>query len=470
MRFHTKILEKLRHYTSRFVDYYNLGLTGVKILNNEGWDSFWRTFKTYFHARKLKRQIRNNFQSPSNHHQMVDPIPSPDNFSDVNTIEKLTFALPVAPTVSIIIPVYNKWQYTYNCLKSILENTENISYEVIIADDCSTDPTGAMLKKIEGIKAIKNEHNLGYLKNCNNAVKFAHGQYVLYLNNDTYVMKGWLESLLEPAIKNDNVGIVGPNLLSTDGRLLENGWIIRVDGGGEPVGRGDDPEKYEYNYLKEVDCVTGACLLIKKEIFMNAGLFDEQFSPAYCEEFDLAFTMRKMGYNVVVQPRAKVVHYNNFSYGKDTRKRLLVINQQKFMDRWSRVLKNRPALYQDYFLARDNISGKKVILIIDKSVPEYDKDAGSLVMFQQVKLYLEMGFKVIFLPDDLEKTEPYTGELQQMGVEVIYGPFDFDLWIRNNGKYLDNILFSQPRVSIKYIDKIKARSKAKILYCMDDLQ
>ena len=489
MKFHTKVIERLLPRASKRRKYYDLILRDGNILVNEGWNSFWWNFNGHFHVMKLKRQIRKNVQSPQHFlnigifsnkiqikksppdcHQIMDTIPNPDNLSDVNNIGKLSFALPVAPIVSIIIPVYNKWQYTYNCLESILKNTANISYEVIIADDCSTDPTGEMLKKTEGIKTIKNEHNLGYLKNCNNAVKFANGQYVLFLNNDTYVMKGWLESLLEPAIKNDNVGIVGPNLLSTDGNLLENGWIIRIDGWGEPIGRGDNPSKYEYNYLKEVDCVTGACLLIKKEIFINAGLFDEQFSPAYYEEFDFAFSVRKMGYKVLVQPKARVVHYDNSSYGKDTRNRLSLVNHQKFMDRWSNVLKNRLAINYNYFLARDNISGKKVILIIDKTMPDYDKCAGSLVMYQYIKFFQEMDFKVIFLPDNLERMEPYTGELQQMGVEVIYGTFDFDSWIQDNGRYLDIILFSRPLVSIKYIDKIKANSKAKIFYCMHDLQ
>ena len=488
MKFHSKIIERLLPYNTRRRRYYNLGLNGGKILINDGWDSFWWNFNGYLRGRKLNRQIRKNVQNPQHFRimeifskkiqlpqdslgflQIMDTIPNPNNFSDLTNIEKLKFTQPAAPIVSIIIPVYNKWQYTYNCLKSILENTEDIPYEIIIANDCSTDSTDEMLKKIEGIKAIKNEHNLGYLKNCNNAVNLANGQYVLYLNNDTYVKKGWLESLLEPVIKNDNVAIVGPNIISTEGKLLENGWIIGIDGWGLPIGRGDDPSKYEYNYLKEVDCVTGACLLIKKEVFMKAGLFDERFSPAYYEEFDFAFSVKKLGYKVVVQPKAQVIHYDNSSYGKDTRDRLSVNNHQKFMDRWSGILKNRPKRYYDYFFARDNLCGENVILIIDDKVPDYDKYAGSLMMYQYVKLFHEMGFKVIFLPDNLERMEPYTQELQQLGIEVIYGTYDFDSWIQNNGKYLDIILLSRPLVSIKYIDKIKANSKAKILYCMHDL-
>ena len=488
VKFHLKVINQLLPYNSQRRELCKLGLKGGKILINYGPKIFWRSFQRCLRARKMKmhqERFAQSLESYENngtslpesqltedqlfYRQMADTLPDPNSVSDVSSCDILSFIPCPAPTVSIIIPVYNKWQYTYNCLKSILENTENVPYEVIIADDGSSDQTSDMLQKIEGIKAIKNEHNLGYLKNCNNAAQFSNGKYLVFLNNDTYVMKGWLESLIKPAKKNDAVAIVGPNLISTEGSLLENGWIIGIDGWGQPIGRGDDPSKYDYNYLKEVDCVTGACLLIKREIFLKAGSFDESFSPAYYEEFDFAFSVRKMGYKVILQPESKVIHYDNSSYGEENRAKWSVKNHKKFMERWGTLLKNRMAISYDYFLARDNASDKEVILIIDEKVPDYDVHAGSLMMYQYVKLFQEMGFKVIFLPDDREKTEPYITELQQLGIEVIYGIFDFDSWIKTNGKYLDYVLLSRPLISIKYIHRVKANSNAKILYCMHDL-
>ena len=98
-------------------------------------------------------------------------------------------------SVSIIVPVYNQWDYTYLCLKSILKNTEGISYEVIIADDNSSDETVNIEKYVKNVKIIRNKNNLGFLRNCNNAAKHASGKYILFLNNDTEVQKDWLKNL-----------------------------------------------------------------------------------------------------------------------------------------------------------------------------------------------------------------------------------------------------------------------------------
>jgi len=102
---------------------------------------------------------------------------SADNIPEINFPETLT------PTVSIIIPVYNNWRYTYACLQAIRERSGHLlPYEVIIADDGSTDDTTKMLARIHGVAIIKNEHNLGFLRNCNNAAQKARGKYLVFLN------------------------------------------------------------------------------------------------------------------------------------------------------------------------------------------------------------------------------------------------------------------------------------------------
>ena len=117
----------------------------------------------------------------------------------VDKITRLFFRNPDTPIVSIVIPVFNYWRYTYACLKAIRERSgDDIPYEVIIADDGSTDDTHIMLERIHGIHVIKNTSNLGFICNCNNAVRYARGKYVVFLNNDTEVQPDWLKSPGQP--------------------------------------------------------------------------------------------------------------------------------------------------------------------------------------------------------------------------------------------------------------------------------
>jgi hypothetical protein len=125
------------------------------------------------------------------------------------------------------------------------------------------------------------------------------------------------------------------------------------------------------------------------------------------------------------------------------------------------VLTQHAPSEDDLFLARDRSQGKKIILVIDEKVPEYDKHAGGLTTYQYVCLFCDMGFKVIFLPDNLFPLAPYTAELQQLGVEVIYGGINIEEWLARYGKYLHYAWLSRPETTSKYIDLLKIRLPAK---------
>jgi GT2 family glycosyltransferase len=393
----------------------------------------------------------------------------------VEKLESMVFPYYTRPLVSIIIPIWNKWEYTHHCLLSLLENTDGVSYEVIIINNASTDETSQMLGKIENIKLIRNETNLGFVKACNQGAWAARGDYVLFLNNDTRVTKGWLKAMVDIAGNGDRVGAVGAKLVYQDGRLQEAGGIVWNDGANLAwnYGRYDDPRRWEYNYVKEVDYCSGACLLVKRDLFESVGLFDEEFRPAYCEDTDLAFRIRESGYKVMYQPKAEVIHFEGTTAGTDTRKGVKgfqVVNQKKFYKKWEFVLEsNNFKNVEDVFLARDRSQRKKVMLFVDHYVPTPDKDAGSFITYEYLKIFLDMGFKIIFWPDNLYKMEPYTEELQQMGIEVVYGPQNFKKYIKRYGKYVDVAYLARPNIAINYIEHIKRYSNAKILYCPHDL-
>ena len=391
---------------------------------------------------------------------------------------KLRFPKVESPMVSIVIPVYNQIHYTYACLVSILEHTTDVSYEVIIADDVSTDATSHLSDYVEGLVICRNTTNQGFLRNCNNAARSARGKYVMFLNNDTKVTEGWLSSLVNLIESDRTIGMVGSKLVYPDGRLQEAGGIIWSDGSGWNYGRLDDPDKPEYNYVKDVDYISGAAILLSNELWKQIGGFDTRFAPAYCEDSDLAFEVRKAGYRVVYQPLSKVIHFEGISNGTDVEgsglKRYQVANSKKLKEKWAEEIKKQCENNgnPDPFRARERSVGKEIILVVDHYVPTYDRDAGSKTTYQYLKMFLSKGYVVKFLGDNFLHEEPYSTQLQQMGIEILYGQ-EYQVriwdWLKDHGNDISFAYLNRPHIATKYIDFIKENTNIKVIYYGHDL-
>jgi GT2 family glycosyltransferase len=391
---------------------------------------------------------------------------------------KLVFTQTEAPLVSIIIPAYNNFTYTYDCLRSILKYSANIKYEIIIADDNSTDKTKKINNFAKNIKIIRNDENLRFLKNCNNAANSAKGKYILFLNNDTQVQNNWLSSLVELMENDETIGLAGSKLIYPDGKLQEAGGIIWRDGSAMNYGNGSDPKLPEFNYVKEIDYISGASIIVRRTIWEEIGGFDETFAPAYYEDVDLAFSVRKAGYRVLYQPASVVVHFEGITNGTNTlegQKKYQVINKKKFYDKWKDILeKEHFPNDENIFLARDRSRNKKILLMIDHRVPMSDKDAGSRTIFQYLKLFVDIGFIVKFIGYRYIKEKFYITVLEQLGIEVLNGIYykykeNYKSWLATNGKFINYALLSRPNISIKYIDEVRLFSKAKIIFLGIDL-
>ncbi|MDP3975502.1 MAG: glycosyltransferase [bacterium] len=423
---------------------------------------------------KMKVEEAHNFKEQNEGAQIQKTVEA--KTIPTHTSSPITFTPCSSPKASIVIPVFNNWETTYNCLKSIKEHTNFSDYEIIVADDSSTDETGNLRKIIKNIKVVRGEKNLGFTKNCNRAALETRGGYIVFLNNDTLVQPGWLGSLVETAEKDSKIGIVGAKLIYPNGKLQEAGGIIWRDGKGWNYGRGEDHLKPEYNYTKEVDYVSGACLLISKKLWQEIGGFDERYAPAYYEDTDLAFEARKRDYKVVYQPQSMVIHIEGASCGTDEKsglKKYQVINHKKFLKKWKEVLeKDHFDSEKEIFRARDRSRDKKTILVVDHHVPQFDKDAGARHTFQYLELFSSMGFNVKFIGDNFHAHQPYTQKLQDLGIEVLYGQDysdNWQKWIKQNGSQIDIAYLQRPEVANKYIDFIKNNTKAKIIYFGHDL-
>ncbi|CAN2047651.1 O-antigen biosynthesis protein [Candidatus Magnetomoraceae bacterium gMMP-1] len=251
---------------------------------------------------------------------------------------------------SVIIPVFNQIDFTKQCLKAILQNTPIDLYEIIIVDNASTDGTKEFLNTLKlPVKIIRNFENKGYAIACNQGAKAAIGKYLIFLNNDTIPQKGWLESSIKMAESDPSIGAIGAKLIYPDGVLQEAGGIIFSDGTSLNIGAGDNPDKDIYNKIREVHYCSGACLFVRRDLFNKIRGFDLRYAPAYCEDSDLCFSIRKLGYKIMYNPNSVVFHYeaitSRHSIDGNAREKIIMKNKERFIKKWKKELDKQPISY-----------------------------------------------------------------------------------------------------------------------------
>ena len=342
-------------------------------------------------------------------------------------IAALSFPETRHPNVSIIVPFFNKLDYTVDCLYS-LSKQEYQDYELIVVDDASSEESCQQLKSVRGLHYIRNEDNLGYLKSCNKAVSHSSGDFIVQLNNDTLPLRGWLQHLLETFQRHPNVGVVGSMLLDEQGGIQEAGGIIFNDASGYNYGRGRAANERRFNYCRDVDYCSGASIMIPRSVWDEFGGYDERFAPAYYEDTDFAMQAKTNGYRVLYNPFSRIVHHEGVSSGKSVSsgiKQYQQINKTKFYQKWQQYLQQKPPIppadgIDDYVRAQTS-SGR--ILWVDATTPTPDKDSGSIDTINFFERAIEDGWGISFMAWDAYRHEgQYTTDLQYMGIECLYGP------------------------------------------------
>jgi O-antigen biosynthesis protein len=393
---------------------------------------------------------------------------------DLSSIRPLQFPVYEQPLISIVIPVYNKIEYTFHCLASVLQNSSEVPYEVIVVDDCSSDKTQKVLAKISGIKVIRNAKNGGFIYSCNAGAAAARGEYLLMLNNDTEPQAGWLAALLNTFTDFPDAGMVGAKLLFGNGTLQEAGGIVWRDGSAWNYGRGSDPNRPEYSYCRAVDYCSGACLLLPRADYLALGQFDSHYAPAYYEDTDLAFKVRQAGKQVYYQPNARIVHFEGISNGTDTGggvKAYQIANHQKFLARWTSVLlTHRPPGFLPEWEKERTVY--KRVLVMDARVLMPDNDSGSLRMFNVLKVLQDLGYKVSFMPINLQYDERYTPMMQALGIECWYLPYQSSIeqhFVQYGASY-DVVILSRADIAEPAIDlALKHSPNARLIFDTVDL-
>jgi len=229
-----------------------------------------------------------------------------------------------APILSVIIVSFNTQALTLRCLETLHAELEGISSEVFVVDNGSADGSGsAVRERFPQVRLIESRRNAGFGAANNAAMREARGRYFLLLNSDAFLRSGAVRALICCLKAKPGTAVVGPRLLNEDGSLqrscfrfprplqawAENLWISYLFPDSSAVG---DFQRWAHDEEREVDFVSGACLLVRRDVYEQVGGFDEAFF-LYAEETDWQRRIRDAGWEVVFTPTAEVTHLGGAS-------------------------------------------------------------------------------------------------------------------------------------------------------------
>jgi O-antigen biosynthesis protein len=386
----------------------------------------------------------------------------------------LVLPSPAEPRVSVIIPVHGELAYTLACLRSITQRAAAAAFEVIVVDDASPDDSAQALAGIAGLRLIVNPRNLGFIGSCNAGAAAARGEFLLFLNNDTQVTSGWLDALLRCFAERADCGIAGSRLVYPDGRLQEAGGLVFADGSCWTTGRFEPRDVPLFRCRREVDYVSGASLLIRRDVFVRAGGFDARYAPAYYEDADLAFAVRGLGLRVYYEPASTVIHCEGISAGTDLdrgMKRHQRPNRAKFIGKWTAALAAQPPAGTPLERAI-HWRRRGRVLVVDAMTPEPSRDSGSLRLCAILRLLDEQGWSTAFLPDDGRASPAEIDALGALGCEVLSKPWVADLprWLREHGSELHAVILCRHTVAGQYAGLVRRHApQAKLIFDTVDL-
>ena len=333
-------------------------------------------------------------------------------------------ALTAAPSVDIIVCVHNALEDVSDCLKSLLSNLEK-GQRILVIDDGSSDPTRVYLDQLSQtapVMLLRNETAKGYTFAANQGLRMSKSDYVVLLNSDTVVPKGWLSDMIQICETNPSVGIVGPLSNTASWQSIPalfdqtNEWAANEKMRELSPDLIQDSLRETFGFPPvEVGFLNGFCLLIRSEVIRDVGLLDEEkFGQGYGEENDYCLRVKAAGWKLVVSTKTFVRHTQSRSYGHE-RRRLLSDQASKALSAkhgqqaiatglemtrdslWLEVIREFtreiPELLIKFEKMREDFAGKSVLFVLPVTQP----GGGAQVVIDEAKALQLAGVRVFLL-------------------------------------------------------------------------
>jgi GT2 family glycosyltransferase len=255
---------------------------------------------------------------------------------------------------SVVIPVFNRASVTRQCLDALLNELSD-EIEVIVVDDGSRDTTPEVLRTYgERVHVVTHDRNRGFASACNDGVAASAGRFVVFLNNDTLPVDGWLEALIAHAERHERAAVVGSKLLYPNDTVQHAGVVICQDRVPRHIYAGFPADHPAVSKSRRFQIVTAACALVRRDAFEGVGGFDATFSNGY-EDVDLCLRLAESDHEVHYCCESSLYHLEMVTRGYGSNEP----NHDLYMRRWGTRVRRDDF---DYYLEDG---------LIDVSYPDY---------------------------------------------------------------------------------------------------
>ena len=365
---------------------------------------------------------------------------------------------PPPPAVSIVVCFRGNENLTVAAVRDAFACASEVpSAEYLLVDDGSDERPAALPALLRSLSATfgirysltRYAAPVGFTVAVSEAARRATGTFLFILNNDAGVRRHALRALYATFATHADVGMVGARLVSGTGETQEAGVIVWRDGrgswfgAGEPDARGGGPggggpaegRHHRTAYVRDADAVSAAAAMVPRELFVRCAMFDPHYAPGYYEDTDLALTLRARGHRVLFQPLAVVVHASpHATYREAAMEALSERNRRHFGQKWAETLHGHLPRCEDA-AACSNLSKPlylelaatrlylRRLLWIDQTLPEPDRDSGSVRTLTLLRLLLaarvHVSFVAVTRSGGRAQHTRYGRGLRYLGVEVL---------------------------------------------------
>jgi GT2 family glycosyltransferase len=287
------------------------------------------------------------------------------------------------PVVSIVVVTHGAWSWVERALTAAGAHTD-VPHEIIVVDNASPDETVSQIReRFPDVRLLANGTNAGFGAANNQAAQVARGEVLALLNSDAIVPAGWTEPLLA-ALRRPGVGAVVPALVNEDGTMQIAGALAAPDGSVLALGNGDGVDDPAWRFPRATDFGAAACMLLRRDTFLQAGGFFDAYNPAYFEDVDLCLTLLEQGLRTMYIPYVRVLHGGFSSGGEAAAATLFERNRPVFVARWGNKLATThpPSLWPPNpattLAARDALATGRALVVCD-TIPSPAGELGAAV-------------------------------------------------------------------------------------------
>jgi glycosyltransferase involved in cell wall biosynthesis len=378
------------------------------------------------------------------------------------------------PDVSVVVLNNAEIPALLACLDSLARQRSRFSVEVILVEKNSSIPVA--LRPNGTIPWLHHRQIVeapGSLKALRKAGALARGRYIAFLSSEVSAVEGWLDELVGSFRLFPKAGLVGSKHLSADGHLLGARGSYSADGGAVVYSQGVDAGEPVHNFARQVDWISHRSFAAPTELWNSLVGLAEEDGSNFLEDSELALRVRKLGYDIWLQPLSCVIAHYGAEDKSSVSSGFVAAPQDLNRVRPSKAhapLSDGPTRKLRPFDAR--IPRRKTMLVVDAHTHTPDRDAASAISWKMLQAYRDLGFDQTFVAfDDFRPRGSYTAAYQRIGVEVLYAPFFNTLEeVLQSGRSYDYVWVSRYHVAQGVVESVRRLSPlSRIIFVPADL-